>query len=362
MKKTNKLLIILVAGLLLWNSYLGYQLEEIKGQRISTDGYIPSEQQFQSNIESNVSEIVTNIQDKVVSVLTYDDYGSTGSGSGIVYQNKDGKISIITNHHVVSLGSDIIVRFYNGAEYEATKIGSDIYTDLALLEVQADLDLAPFALGDSELSHVGEFVIAIGSPMGVAFENSVTFGIISGKNRVVDVDLNGDGLSDWDMIVMQTDAAINPGNSGGALVNMKGELIGINSLKIASSNVEGMGFSIPINEVIPIIIQIQATGKVNYPVIGITALSVQDINTFQKSHYEIDPKLDKGVLITGVEPNSPAAKAGIAEHDVIVEFSGESINTFKDFRKLLYQHKIGDKVTMKVNRQGQIIEIEIHLQ
>ena len=202
--------------------------------------------------------------------------------------------------------------------------------------------MKPIAIGDSSKVKVGEFVVAMGSPLGVEFSNSSTFGIIYGKDRLVPVDLNGDGRSDWDMVVMQTDAAINPGNSGGALVNMNGELVGINSLKISSSNVEGMGFSIPINEVIPIIKQLKDHGKVEYPIVGISAVSVDELHPFYLR--QIGLVEVQGVLVFDVLSDSAADKAGIKENDILVNFDGQEVSNFKDFRKALYSKRKGDKV------------------
>ncbi len=359
--KNNKFISLIVFALVLSNLYLF----SIVLQKENSQGETPKEttvNKVVTEFDTSITKLVEETQNKVVSIITQKHSQNAGSGSGIVYKNKDGKVLIVTNHHVIDGGDSYIVRFANGEEIEATLLGSDQYTDLALLEVKADLDIEPFELGDSALSKVGEFVIAIGSPLGVEFENSVTFGIISGKNRMVPVDLNNDGISDWDMHVLQTDAAINPGNSGGALVNMAGELVGINSLKFSSDSVEGMGFSIPVNEMIPIIKQIEETGKVVYPIIGISAVSIKDLNGFQKVNQNIPNDVSDGVLIVEITKDSPADKAKLESGDIMTSYNGESVKDFKDFRRNLYKNKVGDSVKLGFIRDGQEMEVDVILE
>ncbi|CAM3712760.1 S1C family serine protease [Erysipelothrix urinaevulpis] len=361
MKNNIKPALILVLSVLLtWNVYLTYQLTTIpKGGNGNENTTV---EKVVTEFETDVVKVVDEVKNKVVSVITEKQGRVAGSGSGIVYKNEKGIVHIVTNHHVIDGGTKHIVRFSDGQEIAAEVLGSDPYTDLALLKVEADLDIKAFKLGDSEKLNVGEFVVAMGSPLGVEFENSTTFGIISGKNRVVPVDLDGDGVSDWDMVVVQTDAAINPGNSGGALVNMAGELIGINSMKISSNKVEGMGFSIPVNEVVPIVEQLAQNGKVVYPQIGISAISIENLNIFQRNYYKIPEDVTSGVFVVELSGNSPAKKAGIKEGDIITKFNKETINTFKDFRRELYKNKPGDKVKLEINRFGEKVDAEVTLQ
>lgn len=250
MKKRYQSLFVL---LLCFNLYLAYEVYQLKQTPHESSQQSESISKMVSEFETDVTRVVDDVNDKVVSVVQFQNERLSGSGTGVIYENEDKYTYIVTNHHVIENAQEIMVKLADASEVKATLLGSDAYSDLALLRIEANENLKSFKLGDSSLARVGEFVVAIGSPLGVEFSNTTTFGIISGKDRLVAVDLNGDGISDWDMLVLQTDAAINPGNSGGALVNMSGELIGINSLKISSDDVEGMGFSIPINEVIPIV-------------------------------------------------------------------------------------------------------------
>lgn len=359
MRKESKLLWILVLCLIASNVYMFKKLEESPQNNGNTNETVNN---VVTEFDTNITELVGQTQDKVVSIITKKGDKTIGSGSGILYKNENGLIKVVTNHHVIDGGTSHIIRLSSGEEIEASLVGSDVYTDLALLETKADLDIEAFDMGDSELTKVGEFVIAIGSPLGIEFESSVTFGIISGKNRVVPVDLNNDGVSDWDMNVLQTDAAINPGNSGGALVNMAGELVGINSLKFSSDQVEGMGFSIPVNEMIPVIKQIEENGKVSYPMVGISAISVQDLSPYQKLQYQLDDSLNKGVYIAEVIKGGAADKAGVLAGDIFVKFNDKEIESFKDFRRDLYKHSIGDSVKITVMRAGQETEVDLVLE
>lgn len=353
-------LIFVLAALLTWNVYLTYRITE--QDKITSNPDQKVVERVVTEFETDVVKVIDEVENKVVSVITEQRGQIIGSGSGIVYRNNEGVVHVVTNHHVIDGGTQHTVRFSNGEEIKGVVLGSDPYTDLALIEVEANLDIEAFELGDSEETNKGEFVVAIGSPLGVEFENSTTFGIVSGKNRVIPVDLDGDGVSDWDMMVMQTDAAINPGNSGGALVNMAGELIGINSLKISSNQVEGMGFSIPVNEVVPIISQIEENGDVSYPIIGISAVSIENLNPFQKNYYKIAENVNSGVFVAEVTNGSPAKTAGILEGDIITKFEDQVINSFKDFRKELYTHSVGDKVKLVLDRYGDEIEVEVTLE
>ncbi len=360
-RRRNPLFTLVIVALLASNLYLGGELLRIKEK----DAITQTDQEKPgviANPDTNITRLVEQTQEKVVSVITSKQNKGIGSGSGVVYKNENGLLKIITNHHVIDGGDRFIVRFFSGEEVEASLVGSDIYTDLAVLELKTNSEVKPFVLGDSTQTKVGEFVIAIGSPLGVEFENSVTFGVISGVNRMVPVDLNGNGVSDWDMTVLQTDAAINPGNSGGALVNMSGELIGINSLKFSSNQVEGMGFSIPISEVLGVIEQLELSGSVVYPVIGISAVSISDLNPYQKANYQISDKITEGVYIAEVIKGGPSDDAGLKNQDVIVGFNDKEIKNFKDFRKQLYIQKVGDEVNLKVLRAGETIELKVILE
>ena len=229
------------------------------------------------DVKSSTTDVIEKVNSSVVGVLVYANGTASGSGSGVVYR-VDGKTAyIITNAHVVSGATDVQVVFSNKESVNATIVGNDTYSDIAVLKLTADSDMTAIKCGDSSLLDQGETVLAIGSPLGIEYAGTVTQGIVSGIDRTVSVDLNDDGQEDWDMNVIQTDAAINPGNSGGALVNMAGELVGITSMKLSNTSVEGMGFALPINDVITSVEQIIENGKVTRPQIDISGVSLSGI-------------------------------------------------------------------------------------
>lgn len=269
-------------------------------------------------------------------------------GSGIIY-SEDGYI--ITNNHVIeeAVGSNsatVTITLNDGTEYEAEIIGRDETTDLALLKIDAKgLNAAKF--GNSDELQVGELAVAIGNPLGSEFAGSVTAGYISALDRTLTIDSTTYKL-------IQTDAAINPGNSGGALVNAKGEIIGINSAKISSTGVEGLGFAIPINEALKIIEQLKVTGKIIRPYIGIYGLDL-DETTARRNN------LVEGVYVYQVYTNTPAQKAGISRGDIIVGIDGKDVTTKQELNEIKNSKNIGDTVELKLYRNGKYETIKVTL-
>ena len=267
-----------------------------------------------------------------------------GSGSGVIISD-DGYI--VTNNHVIEGATEIVVILNAGEEYKAKLVGSDSKTDLAVLKIDAEA-LTYAKLGTSSELRVGETAIAIGNPLGQEFAGTTTQGIISGLNRTITID-------NKTMNLIQTDAAINPGNSGGALCNEHGEVIGINTAKISSSQYEGLGFAIPIDDAKPIIEDLIANGYVTgTPVIGIggRAVTEQDAKAYN---------LKVGVYVSSMTADSPAYMAGIKIGDIITECEGKKIETVEDLNEIKNKHKVGDTLKMKVYRQGETVNITLVL-
>lgn len=310
-------------------------------------------------VNSDISDAVERVSDAVVGVinLKQGNYWSTtqgeGTGSGVVYKKTKDDAFIVTNHHVIEGAGQIEVSLSDGSRVPAELLGTDVITDLAVLKISAkDVDtVAEF--GNSELLRVGEPAIAIGNPLGLQFSRTVTQGIISATERSVPVDLNKDGRVDWEAEVLQTDAAINPGNSGGALININGQVIGINSMKIAGS-VEGIGFSIPSAIAIPVINDLETYGEVQRPQMGVIIRSLSEVPSFHwKETFKLPDEVKTGVILERVEPMTPAEKAGLKEYDVIVALDGVEIQDTHDLRKLLYtKKKIGDELEVTFYRDG----------
>lgn len=355
MKKVVTALFAILFG---WNIILTIQVVQDHEDEQGT----PTYGQIIANITSDLTNLVEACEPKVVGVVAIADGQELGTGSGVIYRVEGNTIQIVTNHHVIDGADEVAISYDNGEIRAATIKGSDVLSDLALLEATVDFQASAFTIGDSALVKKGEYVIAIGSPLGLDFQGSVTGGIISGVERVVSVDVNDDGYDDWDAIVLQTDAAINPGNSGGALVNMAGELIGINSMKIASSDVEGMGFAIPINEIVPIVEDLAKYGEVRRPFIGISARSISEMSAYEKATLNINPSLNYGLYIADISAGAAADLAGLQIDDILLTFNGTEITSFKEFRQLLYAQSIGDLVTIQYLRDGQEYTTEATLQ
>jgi serine protease Do len=288
---------------------------------------------------------------------------AAGTGSGVIYKKTGNKAYVVTNHHVVEGATKLEVSLDDGTKIPAKLLGSDVWTDLAVVEIEATKIKKVADFGNSDRLKMGEPVIAIGNPLGATFSGSVTQGIISGLKRTIPVDINQDGVVDWQSEVLQTDAAINPGNSGGALLNMEGQVIGINSMKISQEAVEGIGLSIPINSAKPIIDDLEQFGVVKRPYMGVDLKSVSEIPAYyQEETLKLPRDVNYGVALRQVVANSPASEAGLKELDVIVEMDGEKISDVIDLRKHLYQKKkIGEKLKVKYYRQGKLMETTLTL-
>jgi serine protease Do len=262
-----------------------------------------------------------------------------GVGSGVIFKNDGGDSYIVTNNHVVSGAKELVVSLPDGRSLKGKLVGADELTDLAVVKV-GDGKLPTAKFGDSDQIVVGEPAIAIGNPMGLEFQGSVTSGVISALNRTLDI-------SDKRVKLLQTDAAINPGNSGGALVNADGEVIGINSAKVAANGVEGMGFAIPINTVQTVIDSLMTKGYVARPYLGV---SVFDPETAGRYGYQLN--IDKGVYVFQLTLNGPCGKAGLQRGDIILKLDDKETNSVPDLRAKVAEHKVGDTVKVTYDRNG----------
>ncbi|MGG0286185.1 trypsin-like peptidase domain-containing protein [Peribacillus butanolivorans] len=282
----------------------------------------------------------------------------SGTGSGVIYKKDNGKAYIITNNHVIEGAKELEISLYDGQKATATVVGADALTDLAVLTIDASVAPEGINFGDSDRMRPGEEVLAIGNPLGLDFSRSVTQGIVSATGRSISVDTS-DG--EWELDVLQTDAAINPGNSGGALINTAGEVIGINSLKISESGVEGLGFAIPSNDVIPIVTELIENGKITRPYLGVSLANTEELPQYYLQN--VPEAAKSGVMVTGIETGSAAANGGLKQQDIIVEIDGTKISTSAELRKYLYtDKKIGDKVKVKVYRGNEEKTLTITLQ
>ncbi|MFD2637765.1 S1C family serine protease [Piscibacillus salipiscarius] len=310
--------------------------------------------------DASISADLNELSEAIVGVVNiqkqnvFDKGSEAGTGSGIIYK-KDGESAyVVTNQHVINGAKEVEVVLNKDQRIDAEVLGEDSLTDLAILKIDGKHVDTVAKLGSSSNVKTGDPVVAIGNPLGLEFSNSVTKGIISGKNRSLSVDTNGDRQPDWVTDVLQTDAAINPGNSGGALVNSKGEVIGINSMKIAKQRVEGMGFAIPIDQAKKIMSDLEKHGEVKRPLVGVSVVKMNQVPQPYVQNIEVPEGVENGIVVAQIEDGSPADKAGLKQYDVITKINDQEIKNLLDLKVYLYNKvKIGDEVELTYYRNGE---------
>ncbi|MYL29742.1 PDZ domain-containing protein [Halobacillus halophilus] len=363
-------LVLLALPALVQTELLPYDMtipEDESGLVDDNQGLTGDTKSVSVDVTTQITDVVEQVTPTVVGVVNLqtrenfwqegaeDSSQQAGVGSGVIYKKEDGTAYVVTNNHVIEGASEIEVVLADETRIKAELIGGDVFTDLAVLEMPGEQVEQVAELGSSENLKVGEPAIAIGNPLGLSFAGSVTQGIISGKERAIPQDFNGDGLEDWQAEVIQTDAAINPGNSGGALINIEGQLIGINSMKIAQSSVEGIGFAIPIDSAKPIIDELEQKGQVDRPYIGIEAYGLDEVPTSEWNNtLNLPEDVEGGLYIRSIRQMSPAAKAGLEPLDVITALDGEPVEDIIDLRKYLYNEKDpGEEMDITYYRDGE---------
>ena len=300
--------------------------------------------------DAGIADAVEKVYDSVVVIQTYVSGREYASGTGFVYKTDDKYGYIITNHHVINNSTQVKVTFSNKKTYEAKLVGSDSYADIAVLAVEKANILSVANIGKSETMRVGDTTFAIGAPIDSnVYSWSVTRGILSGKNRIVEV---GDYTSSSIMQVLQTDTAINSGNSGGPLCNSNGEVIGVTNMKLASSQIEGIGFAIPIEEATRYADSLITGKKITRPYLGI---SIYD----SAGYFGRD---DGGIIIDSVEEGSSASKAGLKKGDKITKVNGNAVSDISHFKYELYKYNVGDKIKITIERNGKELTVELKLQ
>lgn len=299
--------------------------------------------------ENSLKSSIDKIYNAVFLIKT-----NRSTGSGFAYKKDDKKAYIITNEHVIANAKTVKISNSKGETYDAEVLGSDSYADIAILSTDVKNVNAIAQLGDSSKIELGDTIFTVGSPLGEQYFGTVTKGIISGKNRMV-------GSSQIVLEVIQTDAAINEGNSGGPLVNINGEVIGINSMKIATTNIEGMGFSIPINTVKVYAERLEKGEKIERPVIGITMSDIDNTWDLYQLGIIVDPSVTYGAVIVDVQADYPAFKGGLKKGDVIIEVDGVKIENSSYFRYALYKYNIGDTIKVRYYRNNKILEATLNL-
>ena len=320
--------------------------------------------------ENSTTKAVDKVKDAVVSIITYSansqnslfGYGESDTdtnteqvssqGSGVIYK-KDGEYAyIVTNTHVINGAKKVDIRLADGTKVPGEIVGTDTYSDIAVVKISSEKVSAVAEFGDSSQLTVGETAIAIGSPLGSEYANTVTQGIVSSLNRTVSLKSeDGQAISTK---AIQTDTAINPGNSGGPLINIQGQVIGITSSKIATNggtSVEGLGFAIPSNDAIKIIEQLENNGKVTRPALGIQMVNLSNLSTTDLQKLKLPDNITSGVAVRSVQPNMPA-NGHLEKYDVISKVDGNPIASATELQNALYSHSVGDEMTITYYRNG----------
>ena len=320
--------------------------------------------------ENSTTKAVDKVKDAVVSIITYSansqnslfGYGESDTdtnteqvssqGSGVIYK-KDGEYAyIVTNTHVINGAKKVDIRLADGTKVPGEIVGTDTYSDIAVVKISSEKVSAVAEFGDSSKLTVGETAIAIGSPLGSEYANTVTQGIVSSLNRTVSLKSeDGQAISTK---AIQTDTAINPGNSGGPLINIQGQVIGITSSKIATNggtSVEGLGFAIPSNDAIKIIEQLENNGKVTRPALGIQMVNLSNLSTTDLQKLKLPDGITSGVAVRSVQSNMPA-NGHLEKYDVITKVDGNPITSATELQNALYSHSVGDKMTITYYRNG----------
>lgn len=320
--------------------------------------------------ENATTQAVDKVKDAVVSIITYSAnsqnslFGSGDSdtdtnteqvsseGSGVIYK-KDGKFAyLVTNTHVINGASKVDVRLADGTKVPGEIVGSDTFSDIAVVKISSEKVTTVAEFGDSSKLTVGETAIAIGSPLGSEYANTVTQGIVSSLDR--NVSLKSEDGQAISTKAIQTDTAINPGNSGGPLINIQGQVIGITSSKIASNggtSVEGLGFAIPSNDAIHIIEQLEKNGKVTRPALGIQMVNLSNLNASDLQKLNIPGNVTSGVVVRSVQTNMPA-NGHLQKYDIITKVDDNAISSTTDLQSSLYSHSIGDSMRVTYYRNG----------
>ena len=306
--------------------------------------------------EEAMQDAIDKVYDSVLCIEVMSQDGSViSTGTGFVYATDDKYGYVLTNAHVVSDGNHIQGVLSNNNTTEFTILGSDTYTDLAVLRMDVKDVLQVATIGDSKNTAVGNTVFTVGSPMGSTYAGTVTKGILSGKDRLIETSAssnNGLTTESYIVKVLQTDAAISPGNSGGPLVNLAGDVIGITSLKLVNEQVEGMGFAIPIEDAMNYVDTLEQGKEIKRPYIGVQILDLTNKYTLYRYGINIDSSIEAGIILVKVESGSPASEAGLKEGDIITKIDGEDVTTVSEFKYELYKHNIGDTVEATYYRNG----------
>lgn len=323
---------------------------------------IPIKQSIVTLTETeSISKSVEAVYDAVVVVEGFKQKQLASTGTGFIYKESNKTFYIMTNHHVINGMDNVKIILSDKTVLEAEVMGSEAYSDIAVLTVKTNKVKHIATLGKSENLKVGDTLFTVGSPEGSDYAGTVTKGILSGKDRLVAVALSNNTASDYYMKVLQTDAAINPGNSGGPICNINGEVIGVTNMKLVDSTVEGMGFAIPIEDALMYAEVLEKGNGLARPYFGIGMLDITNGYNLWQNGIVLPEKVEYGIAVLEVAENSPASAGKLKKGDIIISLAGEEIKSVAEFRYVLYKHSPGETVEVKYIRSGKEKTTQIKL-
>ena len=315
--------------------------------------------------EEAMEDAISKVYDSVICIEIVSEDGTVkSSGTGFVYDKDDKYGYVLTNAHVVSGATTVNGTLSNNKTIELTVLGTDTYMDLAVLKMDVNEVLQVASIGKSSNIKIGNTVFTVGSPMGSDYAGTVTKGILSGKDRLLETNSqNTNSLSTESFIVkvIQTDAAISPGNSGGPLVDLAGDVIGITSLKLVDNQVEGMGFAIPIEDAMNYVDILKAGKQIERPLLGVQILDLTNKFLLYRYGIDVDSSIKSGVILVKITDNYPASNGGLKEGDIVTKIDGQKVTTVAEFKYELYKHNIGDKIEVTYYRDKKENKVTLKL-
>ena len=358
-KSNNKLIVIgivLVVVLII----VDLIIQNIPWKNLFEKEVVTTENRDVTITDTGIAESVDKLYNAtvIVKIYTQSSQSVAGWGSGVVYDKDDSKAYILTNNHVVESASKVEIEFTDGSSTEGTVVGSDTISDIAVVSVPVDKILQVADVGKSEDVRLGDTVFAVGTPISLSYKFTVTRGILSGKDRMVEMSSSSQSYfqrntESWYMRLLQIDASINSGNSGGPLANANGEVIGITNSKLSSSygsaSIENMGFAIPIEDALNVASQLRSNGKVTRPFLGVSMTTVEQA---YRAGIDLDSTITSGAVIVEVQKDSSSDKAGLKKGDVITKFGDYDIKDYQYLKYYLYRYNVGDEVTVTYIRDG----------
>ena len=308
----------------------------------------------------SLSASVEKVSDAVVMIKTYNGARAKGSGSGFIYKIEGDSAYVMTNHHVVDGGNKWTVITSTDEEIDGQVLGSDEYLDIAVIKIKKKDYMEKVSIATKEIS-LGDTVFTIGAPVGYEYRGTVTNGIISGLNRLVEVSVKNSNQEDYVMEVIQTNTAVNPGNSGGPLFNSNGEVVGVISMKFVLESIEGMGFAIPIDYAMSHVSKLEKGEKIERPLLGVSMLNVTDTYALFQNRIVLPEDVTEGVVVVEIAEKSGAASSDLKKGDVIIKLNDAKVKNSAYLKYLLYKYNPGDTVTITYNREGKIKTTKVKL-